>query len=412
VASLIRNLVLDTDTSPLATTTEKAAMATSNSLIPPSISVTLALTPYTRARTRRATTGSDPQPRITLQEKEAVRLSATLVSHASCPITICDYYTILNLYRAQHFERCESDLRCIDIDTNTPVDLQWRVCGRRMSISHKLHDSDSKYFHTLQPGIPYKISERCRVSSIELTPGHKYRLFVDKRQKADWCYASNMELAPGYDHRYFVKDEQEIFWWRVGTKEEVLELPVQDFPEYLIKPSGDPIILTGLEPVEFKVPFDWQNVRPSVNWDIDAMSRATSKGTSTPPSVTAKLALKISNLSGDPTAELFITIVSHASIPVTIWIWPTLLNMGITQGSGEGGALTITHPNRNKSIRTRKMFHVEKHIMIHGEDRYFHTLQPEQPCTFSRRITSSLIKRIGRRPGRYRIAISGSEKVK
>jgi len=219
---------------------------------PPSVSVTLALEPSV------------------LRENEAVELSATIISHASAPITILAYATILDIREAQMRSRSSAKFQCIDLDTDTRVRLQDRVCGRWDNISHKLEDSDSQYFHTLEPEVPYTFRGPCFVPYRELVPGHKYHLTVD--------------------------DEANIDWWRYGTKEEVLEAPGQRLPQYMLRSDGNPIDLTDTTPIEFSVPSNWKNIGGSVSADISSMRRARYKTKSDSPSVTATLAVNVTSL--------------------------------------------------------------------------------------------------------------------
>ena len=89
-------------------------MEASNAQAPPSIFVTLAINPSI------------------LKEDEAVELSATAVSHASYPITILSHWTILDLHLAQNLKMGGVKFQCVDLNTDTPIQLQTRVCGRRL----------------------------------------------------------------------------------------------------------------------------------------------------------------------------------------------------------------------------------------------------------------------------------------
>jgi hypothetical protein len=118
-------------------------------------------------------------------------------------MTIPAYSTISDIREAQKRSRPGANYLCVDFDSNEPVQLQDRICGRFDNISHKLEDSDNRYFHTLQPEVPYKFSGPCIVVYRELVPGHRYRLSVD--------------------------EEASIGWWRCGTKEEVLDRPGKSY---------------------------------------------------------------------------------------------------------------------------------------------------------------------------------------
>jgi hypothetical protein len=58
------------------------------------------------------------------------------------------------------------------------------------------------------------------------------------------------------------------------------------------------------------------------------------------------------------------------------------------------------------------MFYTKQQGIVHREDRYFHTLQPEQPYEFSALFTFALAKQLEQRPGRYRLAVNNSIKLK
>lgn len=340
-------------------------MGVLNAQKPPSISATLALDPPN------------------FKEGEAVELSITAVSHASGPITILTYSTVFNVPLAQRLRGFGGNFHCVDLDTNTPLRLQTDACHMREPICHKLDDSDSQYFHTLHPGEAYKFSGPCVVPHRELVPGHRYRLSVS--------------------------EEEEVEWWREGTKEEVLESPGHELPDRMLEPSGEPIILNHVEPIEFTAPLDWKNIGASVAWDIHAMVGARPKGTSSPPSVTATLSLETSNSSGVLEVELSISVVSCALTPITIWIWPTILNIKVVQNSD---AFILTHLDTSTPIPTQEIFHAREDGMIHREDRYFHTLQPQQPYTFSVPFKNAFVRKLELKPGRYRLATSGREELK
>jgi len=314
-------------------------------------------------------------------ENEAVQLSVEAISHASCPITILDYGTVFNVYLAQSLRRSGGNFRLSDIDTNTELNLQHIGCKKRSAIRYKLHDSDSQYFHTLHPSVPYKFGAPCHVPHMELVPSHRYRLSVG--------------------------EEEKVVWWKEGTKENVLQSPGHDLLEYSPKPSGCPILLEHTTPLEFPIPPDWENVGFSVGSDISGMVGARSRGASPPPSVTAAICMSISNPAGNLAMELSIATLSHARTPITIWTWPTILCMNRLQRTEQGSsAYTLTHLDTNTSIPTEEMFHTKQHGLVHREDRYFHTLHPGQPCTFSGVLTPAFTEELRLRPGRYRLAVS------
>lgn len=232
--------------------------------IAPLISVTLSLDP------------------LSITESEAMELSVTAVSHAPYPITILDYYTIFNVNLAQSLRRSNGNFHLSDMDTNTALTLQHIGCKKRSAIRYELGHSDSRYFHTLHPNVPYKFSAPCHVPHMELVPGHRYSLSVG--------------------------EEEKVGWWKKDTKEDVLQSPghelLQDSPEA----SAVPIIMRNIAPLEFTVPSDWKNVASSVGSDISGMIGAGSKGTLSPPTVTATMSLSTSQGPGDLAMKLSITV--------------------------------------------------------------------------------------------------------
>lgn len=346
------------------TMSDSATMAAPGAHTPPSMTVTLALDPPN------------------FKEGEVVKLSASIVSHATSPVTILTHSTFLDLRDAQSRKMGRPNFRCIDLDTNTPVRLQDRVCGRWSPIRHRLDDADSKYFHSLWPKIPYEICAPCVVPHVKLTPGHRYRLHLD--------------------------NEQAIDWWRQGTKEEVLASPGQEPSEAMLKPSGGPITVAHVEPVDFTVPIDWENIGASVGSDISAIIGSRPTGATAPPLVTTTLCLDTSFGQNISAAELSIVLTSHAQTPITIWIWTSMLNMIVIQGRD---GFTLTHLDTDTLIPAREMFRLDQDGLVHPKNRYFHTLLPGQPYRFRAPFTPEFMTKLEQRPGRYRLAVKGTEKL-
>lgn len=329
------------------------------------------------------TLGLDP---TSITESEAMELSVTAVSHASYQITILDYWTIFNVGFAQSLRRSSGNFHLHDIDTNTELDLQDIGCKKRGAIRYELDHSDSQYFHTLHPDIPYKFSGPCHVSHMELVPDHRYRLSVG--------------------------EEEKVGWWKEGTKEDVLQSPGNKLLEYPPKSSGDPIIIRNIAPIDFTVPSDWKNIAASVGSDVSGMVGAMSRGTSTPPTITATMSVS-SQLSENLAMELSITALSKASTPITIWTWPTILCTNKLQRSEKGScAYTLIHLDTDTPVPTQEMFQTKQQGVVHREDRYFHTLQPGQPYKFSGLFTPTFTRELESRPGRYRLALKDSIKLK
>jgi len=105
-----------------------------------------------------------------------------------------------------------------------------------------------------------------------------------------------MELVPGHRYRLSAGEEEKVRWWKKGTKEDVLQRPGHELLESPSEPSGDPIMLGNIAPLEFKVPSAWRNIASSITSDIDTMTGIMSWGTLTPPSVTATMSLGTSQI--------------------------------------------------------------------------------------------------------------------
>jgi hypothetical protein len=181
----------------------------------------------------------------------------------------------------------------------------------------------------------------------------------------------------------------------------------------MLWPSGEPFDLTKTTPIEFTVPAEWRNIGASVSAGISGMVRASYKKGSASPSVTAALTLNTSNLSEDTAVGLSITVMSHALMPITIWIWSTISCTNHTQQSTSGsGTYILTHVDTDTLIPTEEIFRSRDHQIIHQEDRYFHTLHPEQPYTFSGLLMPSFAAKLKAKPGRYLLSVSDSIKLR
>ena len=111
--------------------------------------------------------------------------------------------------------------------------------------------------------------------------------------------------------------------------------------------------------------------------------------------------------------ELSITAVSNALTPITIWTWSTIFCTNHTQQSVRGsGTYVLTHLDTDTLVPTEEIFQSREHQIIHREDRYFHTLHPEQPYKLSGFLTPSFAAKLQGRPGRYRLAVSDSVKLR
>lgn len=176
---------------------------------PPAVSVNFALTPST----------------FSLGDK--VELSATVVSHASEPITIFTYLTILN------FDYAQSQARYAYVDLNTNADCAYmeQSCYGYGCVPNRVPGGEyDQYFTTLMPEQPEVIHGTFEAAHFPtcLSAGHSYR----------------------FEMKF---DEEHISGWWSGTKERNMAWRLPFASVHLKKPSGAPITLDGLEPFEFTV---------------------------------------------------------------------------------------------------------------------------------------------------------------
>ncbi|KAI9706988.1 MAG: hypothetical protein M1820_004576 [Bogoriella megaspora] len=177
--------------------------------ISPSISVALSIDP----------------PSFALSEN--VTLNVTAVLHAQDPITIFTWPNIFNIDLAQK----RANFTCEDLNTGFPMNLEITKGPQRSGFNHELGGRDDSYHDTLQPEEPvtfkgsFKLASRTDKGSHVLTPGHRYR--------------------------FGVREGEKIQWWREGKKEDALLPPGDDANSD--NPSGGPIVLESVEPVEFEV---------------------------------------------------------------------------------------------------------------------------------------------------------------
>lgn len=156
---------------------------------------------------------------------EEVELSITVISHASGPITIFTWPTILNIRLALRRKNFE----CLDLDTKIPLNLEITKGGKRGGFTSRSGSSDEKYFYTLMPEEPLRFTSPFKIANRgEIVPGHRYRFGVRRGEKLEW--------------------------WTAGTKEEVLTPPGE--PAGLAKNEDGPIELNDVDDIEFVVKGD------------------------------------------------------------------------------------------------------------------------------------------------------------
>lgn len=178
---------------------------------PPSISVTLAITPP------KFPFDPSPPPTITL----------TAVSHYHEPITIFTQSTIFNLDLSQR----RSNFICHDITTADTKSLRLDVTkgGKRPAFNRESGGSDDRFFVTLDPETPTEFQEAFRLS---------------KRS------GDQNSLESGHRYWFGIKEGEVVSWWRVGKKAEVMASPGERAS--LGEASGGPIALK-VEGLEFEV---------------------------------------------------------------------------------------------------------------------------------------------------------------
>jgi hypothetical protein len=153
---------------------------------------------------------------------EKVELSITVISHASAPITIFTWPTILNI----HLALKRKNFECIDLDTNTPLNLEITKGGKRGGFTSRRGSSDEKYFYTLVPEEPLMFTSPFKIANRKgVIPGHRYRFGVRRGEKLEW--------------------------WTAGTKEEVLTPPGE--PAGLAKNGDGPIELKSVDDIDFVI---------------------------------------------------------------------------------------------------------------------------------------------------------------
>jgi hypothetical protein len=153
---------------------------------------------------------------------DKVELSVTVTSHASTPITIFTWPTIFNT----HLALKRKNFECVDLDTNTPLNLEITKGGKRGGFTSSSGSSDEKYFYTLMPAEPIKFTTPFKITNRGgVMAGHRYRFGVRRGEKLEY--------------------------WTAGTKEEVLTPPGE--PAGLTKNEDGPIELNNVDDIDFVI---------------------------------------------------------------------------------------------------------------------------------------------------------------
>jgi len=173
-------------------------------MTPPLVSVSLELDSYS------------------FSQGEEVELSITATSHASTPITVFTWPTIFNpslALRRKNFE-------CLDLDTNTPLNLEKTKGGKRSGFVLRHGSADAEYCYTLMPEEPINFTAPFMIINYRgIVPGHRYRFGVCQGEK--------------------------IEWWAAGTKDEVLKAPGE--PEASAMYDKEPVVLHDVNDLEFEI---------------------------------------------------------------------------------------------------------------------------------------------------------------
>ena len=153
---------------------------------------------------------------------EEVELSITVTSHASGPITIFTWPTIFNIRLALKRKNFE----CIDLDTDTPLNLEITKGGKRGGFTSRSGSNDEKYFYTLMPEEPLMFTSPFKI-------------------------ANRRGVVTGHRYRFGVRSGEKLEWWTAGIKEDVLTPPGE--PAGLAKNDDGPIELDGVDDIEFVI---------------------------------------------------------------------------------------------------------------------------------------------------------------
>ena len=155
-------------------------------------------------------------------------LTLTAISRATQPITIFTWPTIFNLGLSQE----RTNFTVHDLTSDTAISTETTKGPRRMEFSRNTGSGDDEFFVTLQPEVP-------RVFS------HSFALAM---HEAD-CRPS---LQEGHRFRFAVSEGEVVQHWWYGIRKDVMASSWR--PRVgLLAPSGEPIQLISVEPLEFDI---------------------------------------------------------------------------------------------------------------------------------------------------------------
>lgn len=204
---------------------------------PPLVSFSLAITPQVFTWTPFDADVDKPQ------------IAVTAVSHASSPITIFTWPTILNLKLSQR----RHNFTCKDVATDEPVWMHMTKGPNRRGFSYTKGDHDEQYFVTLHPGVPYTTTSEFKLASRPLWTGQDES--VEKHTRYFIGSAEGVlfldRLESGHEYRFSVQKDESIQQWWIGTKDDVLA--PKGTAAGFVPPSGAPIPVKLEQGVVFKV---------------------------------------------------------------------------------------------------------------------------------------------------------------
>lgn len=173
---------------------------------PPLISISLSLAPNPHRY-------SSPSPPL---------LSISAVSHASRPLTILTWHTLLH----PHLALRQSASRITDLTSGAEVG-QTTVQLSRAPLQRRAGAADEQFFLTLFPEQPVTVNTPLGypvgANGPSRPEGHPGRLRQSARGAIPRRVCGVDGLVVGRHYQLSVYGGLEVHWWRWGTREEVLE---------------------------------------------------------------------------------------------------------------------------------------------------------------------------------------------
>ncbi|KAF1347177.1 hypothetical protein BDV97DRAFT_358728 [Delphinella strobiligena] len=154
-------------------------------------------------------------------------MSLTAILHASQPITIFTWPTVFNLHLGQK----RTNFSCHDLTSDLPLQLELAKGPQYPGFSRSKDGPDDTFFQTLEPEVPVTFSAPFKLAHRTTEGRHS--------------------IATGHRYRFAIRHGEIVRWWRYSRKEDVMVPPGE--PDGLNEPSGEPIVLTGVLPVNFEV---------------------------------------------------------------------------------------------------------------------------------------------------------------